>query len=287
MLKEPADTDVAAAEKYAVTTLENNNGDKITVYGVEEDSKYVDTSRIRSLKSNEVLLSNGYFEKYRIDTGDKLELSEEFTSKKYTFIAADIYEYPASLTSFMTIEQFRKAFNLEDDYYSGYFSNEEIDDISDSKIASVITEEDLLTTSNQLEDSMGGAFRLFLIFSIILFLLVVYLLTKLVTDRNAYAISMLKILGYSNREVGRLYNSATGVVVAISLILSGFLGIQLIRLFYHILMQSFNGWMTFYIAPWGIPLLIAMGMACYSLVCLIMMRRIRRIPMTDALKDIL
>ena len=33
----------------------------------------------------------------------------------------------------------------------------------------VITEEDLLTTSNQLEDSMGKAFTMILIFSIVIF----------------------------------------------------------------------------------------------------------------------
>ena len=132
---------------------------------------------------------------------------------------------------------------------------------------------------------MGGAFRLFLGFSIILFILMVYLLAKLVTERNAYSISMLKILGYTNREAGRLYNRATGIVVLISLILSGVLGLRLIRGIYYTMMQSFSGWLTFYAAPWGVPVLVATGIACYGLVNLILMRRIRRIPMTDALKD--
>lgn len=285
ILKDPADTDVASAEKYAVTTLENSGGDEITVYGVGEDSAYLEGSMFSSLKGNEALLSNGCFEKYGIEKGGALELGEKFTSKKYRFTAAGEYDYPATLAVFMSIDQFRKIFDLEEDYYSGYFSNVELDDISPSKIATVITQEDLLTTSNQLEDSMGGAFRLFLAFSIVLFLLMVYLLAKLVTDRNSYAISMLKILGYSNREAGRFYNSATGIMVVISLVLSGVLGIRLIRVLYLILMQSFNGWMTFYAAPWGIPLLIAMGTCCYFLVSIILMRRIRKIPMTDALKD--
>ena len=71
----------------------------------------------------------------------------------------------------------------------------------------------------------------------------------------------------------------------ISLVLSGFLGLRLIRIIYYAMMQSFSGWLTFYAAPWGIPALIAMGIAGYFLVSLILMRRIRRIPMTDALKD--
>ena len=285
ILKEPVETDAADAEKYAVTTLENERGEKLTVYGIQPDSAYLDTTAIASLEGDHVLLSDSYFDKYRLEPGVEIKLSEEFTSDKYSFVAEGMYEYPASLAVFMTIDQFRDVFDLKSNYYSGYFTNEELTDIPESKIASVITEEDLLTTSNQLADSMGGAFQLFLIFSIVLFVLMIYLLSKLVTERNAYSISMLKILGYTNREAGKLYNRATGIIVVISLVLSGFLGLRLIRIIYYAMMQSFSGWLTFYAAPWGIPALIAMGIAGYFLVSLILMRRIRRIPMTDALKD--
>lgn len=310
ILKEPVETETAGAEKYAVTTLENERGEKLTVYGIDPESAYLDTGAaagenddtdaaastgndetaaagtgIAGLSGNHVLLSNSYFDKYGIEPGAELVLKEEFTSDKYKLAADGVYDYPASLAVFMNIDQFREMFDLKDNYYSGYFCNEELKDIPQSKVAAVITEEDLLTTSNQLEDSMGGAFRLFLGFSIILFILMVFLLAKLVTERNAYSISMLKILGYTNREAGRLYNRATGIVVLISLILSGVLGLRLIRVIYYVMMQSFTGWLTFYAAPWGVPVLVGTGIACYGLVNLILMRRIRRIPMTDALKD--
>lgn len=214
-----------------------------------------------------------------------LELKEEFTTKRYSLVSDGQYDYPASLAVFMNIDQFRDIFETEDNYYSGYFSNKKLSDISESDIATVITEEDLLTTSNQLEDSMGGAFRMFLAFSVIMFILMVYLLAKLVTERNAYAISMLKILGYTNREAGSLYQTATGIAVVISLVLSGVLGLEFIRVIYQLIMQSFNGWMTFYAAPWGVPVLIGTGVLCYGLVSLVLLRRIRKIPMANALKD--
>ena len=43
---------------------------------------------------------------------------------------------------------------------------------------------------------------------------------------------------------------------------------------------------TFYVAPWGVPFLIVTGIACYFFVNFIIMRRIRKIPMADALKDV-
>ena len=127
---------------------------------------------------------------------------------------------------------------------------------------------------------------MFLAFSVVIFLLMIYLLARLITERNTYAISMLKILGYTDREAGRLYNSATLVMTVISFILSGVLGIADIKIIYYIMMKAFSGWLTFYVAPWGVPLLIVTGVLCYFLVNFIIMRRIRRIPMADALKDV-
>ncbi len=287
VLKNKAETDSDQAEKYAVYTLENEkSGEKITVYGIQPDSRYVDVKQMAGAGGDDVVLSDGFMEKYGLEEGGKIRLKEEFKSKTYTFRIAGKYDYPASLAVFMSIEQFNEIFDMEKDYYSGYFSNEKLDDIRDRDIATIITEKDLMVMANQLEDSMGKVFRMFLGFAVILFLMMIYLLAKLITERNTYAISMLKILGYSDREAGSLYNSATFVMVILSMILSGILGVISLRVIYYTMMKEFAGWLTFYVAPWGVPVLIACGIACYGLVNIFLMRKIRSIPMGDALKDI-
>lgn len=286
ILKEQVETDDPDAEKYAVYTLENEQGEKITVYGIREDSKYVDMTDIKDAAGNGVILSDGYMEKYGLEEGDAITLKEEFNSDRYTFKVSGEYYYPATLSIFMSLDRFNEMFDLEPDYFSGYFSNKTLEDIDESDIATVITEKDLTVMANQLEDSMGKIFFMFLLFSIVIFLLMIYLLARLITERNTYAISMLKILGYTNREAGSLYNNATLVMTILSFILSGVLGVAGIKVIYYIMMKSFAGWLTFYVAPWGVPVLIVTGVVCYFLVNFVLMRRIRKIPMADALKDV-
>lgn len=286
VLKEEVETDDPEAEKYAVYTLENERGEKITVYGVEADSKYVDMKEIGAASGSGVIASDGYIEKYGLKEGEEITLKEEFNSDRYYFKIRGEYYYPAALCIFMTRDRFNEIFGMDDGYFSGYFSDRELTDIDETDIATIITEKDLTVMANQLEDSMGLVFSMFLAFSIVIFLLMIYLLARLITERNTYAISMLKILGYTDREAGRLYNSATLVMTVISFILSGVLGIAGIKIIYYIMMKAFAGWLTFYVAPWGVPLLIVTGVLCYFLVNFIIMRRIRRIPMADALKDV-
>ena len=44
---------------------------------------------------------------------------------------------------------------------------------------------------------------------VIMFMLIVYLLSKVIIEKNSQSISMTKILGYNNREINSLYITTT------------------------------------------------------------------------------
>ena len=81
--------------------------------------------------------------------------------------------------------KFNNVFNCDSDYFNGYFSNQEIKDISSKDISSVITVDDLTKVSRQLLVSMGTNSKLFLWFGVIMFTLLIYLLSKLIIEKNA------------------------------------------------------------------------------------------------------
>ena len=57
-------------------------------------------------------------------------------------------------------------------------------------------------------------------FSIVLFMILIYLLSKIIIEKNAQSISMTKILGYSDREISSLYLLSTTIMVVVFLLLS-------------------------------------------------------------------
>ena len=83
-----------------------------------------------------------------------------------------------------------------------------------------ISKEDLTKPSRQLRLSMGGMAVLFQGFGVIMFALLLYLLSKVVIEKNAQSISMAKILGYSDKEINRLYIRTTTIVSVVSLIVT-------------------------------------------------------------------
>ena len=85
-------------------------------------------------------------------------------------------------------------------------ANEEIEGVNDKYIATTITEDDILKISRQLDHSIGGYMVYFQYACIILSAILIYLLTKIIIEKNENAISMVKILGYENKEISSLCN---------------------------------------------------------------------------------
>ena len=104
----------------------------------------------------------------------------------------------------MPQKELNQTFDFDDDYFSGYFSNSEITDIDSRYIGSVIDLDALTKISRQLNVSMGSMMGLVNGFAIAIYMILIYLLSKIIIEKNAQSISMTKILGYTNGEISRL-----------------------------------------------------------------------------------
>ena len=288
VLKALVDVDDNAAEKYCVKTLATIEGrlksEDVLVYGVKDNSIYADINTA-SLKDNEVYITNGYADKFRIKKGDKITLKEKYDDNEYEFTVKDMYDYPSSFAIFMSDAAFKNVFDKSEDYYSGYFSDN-ILDINEKYVATQITLDDLTKVSRQLDRSMGETFNLVKIFAVVLFAVLMFLLTKLIVEKNTTSISMVKILGYSNREISRLYVTSTTIVVVLSVALSIGLSVIIMNYLFRVFMEEMSGWISCYYAPHIFPVMFILNITVYAVISFFMMAKIKKIPMDEALKTV-
>ena len=277
--------DAEAFSAYALQTLPSKyKTDEVLLYGIKPDSKYIHTDLS---DSEEVYISSAYAEKFLLEPGDKITLKEKYENKKYTFKIKGIYDYSGALCVFMSQKQLNTTFNLGSDYYSGYFSDSEITDIDEKYIGSVIDLETLTKISRQLTVSMGSMMNLVNGFAIAIFMVLIYLLSKIIIEKNAQSISMAKILGYTNGEISRLYIWSTSVVVVLWLLLSFPIEKAVMEiLFREMMLTSVSGWIALWIDPKIYLEMFVIGIGTYAAVSLLEYRRIRKIPMDEALKNV-
>lgn len=297
------ETDNPDAEKFSAYSLKTTDKEykeeEILLYGLADNSRYLpidfqETVSDKDVSKKEVAsdttpayISSAYADKYFLDIGDEITLKEAYEDDTYTFSIEGIYDYEGGLTVFLPQEQLNRLFDLGSDYFSGYLFDSEITDIDQKYIGSVIDLDSLSKISRQLNVSMGSMMYLLDGFSIVLFMILIYLLSKIIIEKNAQSISMTKILGYSDREISSLYLLSTTIMVVIFLLLSFPIETVLMKaLFRGIMISSISGWIPLYIDPVLYVKMFLLGFGTYLLVALIEYRRIKKVPMDQALKNI-
>lgn len=285
ILKAPVETEEEDAEEYCAGSLtyvdENGREEGVTMFGIVSDSKYLDIH----LEDKGVYISNALSEKYGVSEGDTLEL-KDYGDDTYRFEVKGVYYYPAGLSVFMTQDYFNETFDYEEDYFNGYFTNTEIEDIDEMYIATQITADDMTKVTRQLNDSMGVMLDIFFVFGVVMFMLIIYLLSKIIIEKNAQSISMTKILGYTNNEISGLYVMSTTIVVIASMILTLPLVDRLMEWVCIIMMSEFSGWLPYYVPASAYVIIVAAGILAYAVIAFMQFGKVKKVPLDMALKNV-
>lgn len=285
ILKTDADTSVKSAEKGQMISLtsevEGYVKEDIPIYGIKRDSRYLDFDH----DTDGLIFSTAYQKKYKLDVGDTVTLHQQYGDKEYKLKVGGFYEYPATLAIFADADKFSELF-ADEDSMTMIFSDQKLDDIDPRNIAATITENDLTKTSRQLTRSMGSLMTIFLAFGIVMFMLVIYLLAKIIIERNAQSISMTKILGYTDREINGLYIRATTIVALGSIILTIPLANLLLDKVFEIVFRSFPGYFEYSVSPLLLLRAGLLGTGVYIMIALLLIRKVKRIKLAEALKNV-
>ena len=290
-------TDEETAERFSCTNLMypkevtssmrdgmGSGGDEsVTVYGISDGSKYI--SLPSDISEGHVYLSTAFRDKFYIKSGEVITLNEEYENKSYEFTVDGFVDYEGGIAVFMDNTGFNETFDKKDDEFSGYFSKNEITDIDEQDIATVITVEDISKVTTQLMHSVGKFIDIFKYAMIVLAAALIYLLAKIIIERNEHSISMVKILGFKNGEIGSLYIIPTAIVVTVFTIVSLAVGYFMMLWIFHAFLLQMDGYFAFYMSPLSMVLSVVYLLLGYAFVSVIDFFRIKKIPMDVALKN--
>lgn len=259
-------------------------GETVFLYGYEDDSRYI---RIDSdIDRGECAVSLSYSQKYHLKVGDLIILKERYDDKRYEFRIVAISDASNSISCFIPRKNFNALFELEEQEFSGIFCDIELEEIDEAQIATVITKEDIVKQFLQLDHSVGYVMKYFAIISLVISFLIILLLTKLIIEHNSKTISMVKVLGYEDKEINSLYLHATTFLVVLFAVVLSVLSKMTVEKLWGIVMSRMSGWFLFTMKPSDYLLVIGLVVLSYCGVLLINFNRVKKIPMVDAIKNV-
>ena len=277
-------TGTQGAERFSMYSLMHRSDildEEISIYGIENGSRYVTLP-----DASGIYVSKAYSDKYGVKPGDTITLSEKYESREYSWKVDGVYDYSAALTVFMSNDRFNTEFGRKAGEFSGYMSDEHISDIDSDYIAKVITSDDIKRMADQLDHSMGAYMTYFQYVCVIVAVILLYLLTKIIVEKNERAISMVKILGYTDREISSLYIVTTGIVVFVTEFAAVYLGYKLMGVVWKMILMKLGGWFDFVMPMSGFVREYVLVFIAYLIITIFDYIRIRRIPKVLALKNL-
>ena len=279
---------IAQAEKYAVYSLEYDRGEgsgteTITVYGVPEDSRYWDDLAVGD---GHVVFGNGLIDKFRFADGQTVSLYDKYEDETREIAyegGAYTWGTKSDMAVYMSLDDFNRFFENDAGYFNGYASDQALE-LDARYLASDLTPESMDAIGEQFVGMMDDLIGMLVGLSVFIFLVFMYLLTKSVIDRSARAISYMKVFGYRDSEISRLYVRSITLTVAVSLVVCQPLIIGGLTLLFRAMLLAYNGNIEIYVPMASIAEVIVIGFSTYLAVAMLHIRRIKHVPLALALK---
>lgn len=282
-LKAPTDCD--EGEKMFIYEMDTwfSLGQKdigVSFFGIEKDSEYFADAYV----DHDIVVSSALANKLNLKPGDTLLLTDKSTDKEHSFTIDHVYPYDASMTIFIDHASLAELLDMDKDVYNCILSNEKLS-LDDSIVSRVISRQDLLGATDQMMDSFENVILFINIFSVIVYLVIIYIMTKVVIEKNAIPISYMKVFGYESKEIRKLYLTTTTIVVFTSLIICIPLEIWMFKEVLVFLSSMIEGYISFYLPFYVYVEIVVIGIVSYFAINTLHISCVKKIPMTDALKN--
>ncbi|MCR5214385.1 MAG: ABC transporter permease [Eubacterium sp.] len=190
----------------------------VTFFGIEKDNPFFDLEDLPD-SQKEVIVGSCFAEKYSLKPGDEFTLTSEDGESLYAFTIKKVIPYSSSMFVFMDIDRARELFGYQDDYYNVIFSDKALD-IPGGRLYNIMTKDDVKKSADIFMDNMFSLIVVLGIASAVIFVTVMYLMMKMMIDKSSFNIALVKIFGFRNREVKKMYLDGNFYIVAIGALIS-------------------------------------------------------------------
>lgn len=185
---------------------------------------------------------------------------------------------------FMDIDSMRELFGESEEYYNVVFSDHELD-IEPGRLYASTSREEIARGSDVFVSLMMPMIYMLTIASALIFCVVMYLMMKVMIDRSAFSISLMKIFGYRTGEIRKLYLNGNFYIIAVGAAICLPLSKKVMDAMYPVLISNVACGMNLTFS-WQLYLgIYGAIIAFYFIINQLLIRRLNQMVPADVLKN--
>ncbi len=268
------------------TFLYDDNGSEreFMVQGINANSKFYDMSKINVMQEDEIIISSCVAQKYGYEVNDSITLKEKLSNKKHHFKIIDIYNFDFSQICFTSQENINNLLNVNKEYYNGIIASEK-ENLDDDYIYSISTKSETVSYANNLIAKIKVISSLILVVSVILLISIIFLMLKMVIEKNKTNIALVKIFGYTRKEIKKLYTSGNIIIVIAGFLLANPLAYMIAKKFYIGIFATSQQFFVPYINFYDRWIGLTVAMIGYGISIFLLNETILKVKFSEVLKS--
>ncbi len=266
-------------EKHGQTALLGLDSDS-TLYEVFDRKE---NSINGKLIDNGVIISYGYHKMNGVDKGDTITINIT-TGQSIDVVVKDISgPYDMGETIYINRETLSNELTGTSTYYNKVYTDENVSLDDSSKFIGVTTKDDLKEMDELMSSMMSISLYAMIAFSFAIGFIILYVIISLIIEDNFYNISLLKVVGFSKKEVNSIVFTGLFVLTIVLFILAIPMAILMIMLMQNMMLEM-GMFFPMIIKPIHVLISFAMILGVFFLVVYSSTKKIDKISLQESLK---
>ena len=274
-------------EELLVSSMEKKDGSRITVMGTDKDNPYLNFNDEDGEKVN---ISDGYYITslmsmiYDWQAGDKITLYNPLSLEEKEIKIKGIIKNDMQKAIITSIDKAADISGLEKGTHNALISDAKLD-IPSENVAQETRKTDLGDQIDTIMNQMGFMLYLLVGLGIIICIAAIYVSVNMMVTENKNNISMLKVLGYRNRQIDKIVLNVNHIFLPIGILLSIPAAYGVANCFFKLFADIDGILVTTSISLKSYLLSFALTIASYVISVWFVRRKVKKVDMIECLKD--
>lgn len=214
-----------SAERMSLSTFtvekDGKSLNSIVIYGVERDSELImlKDAKGKDIDKNNHIITLSLAKKLNIQEGDSINVKNKHNLEEFTIKIDKIADSHIGDFIFIPIDEFNRLCKYPKNSYIKMVSRDKLD-VNPDELLSEISKEDVLAGYESMLSPIKYMVGIVAVMAFVIGLIVIYIVTSMIIEENKNNVSLLKVLGYSDKRIFSLITGSNAFLVVIGYALS-------------------------------------------------------------------
>ena len=273
-------------ETILAAAVEDKEGDTLSLFGADENEMVglKDTKGRRIQADDRYFITSLYAKIKDIKKGDKIKVTNPLSMESYEIEISEIVENNFAKAIYTSRKNVSKITGMDEDGYNMILSKEKLD-LPEKDVRTMVSKAAVEEQYQAVLNQMNVVIYLLAGVGVIICIIAVYIAVNMLITENRRNISMLRVLGYDDKKIGKLLLSDNIFVVIVAIIVSIPCALWAGEVLFRSFVDTLGYIVEVYVKPSTYILSIGIVLLSYFVSVYLVSRKIKKVDMVECLKD--